>query len=95
MNTFDFYTFSISLGTSYKRKIGKLGISESMIRSHKSYVSYGHSPETFRQYPKFTYTAVVGYMDAPGATSDKVDAYCTELEKKYGMPVHPSYIARD
>jgi hypothetical protein len=90
MNTFDFYTFTISLGTKKATMCKQLGLDRSKVISHKSWVTYG-----YKSYPKFTYSYTVGYMDAPGATPNKVDAMRDELSKKYGMPVSVSYIARD
>jgi hypothetical protein len=90
MNTFDFYMFTIKLGTSYKRKIKQLGIDPKMVQSEKHYVRVGYNV-----YPRWTYSATVGFMDAITANYEKVNAYCKELEAQYHTHVHPSYIVRD
>ena len=89
MNAYDFYSFVINIGG--KRDAKKLGmIKESgwytdNVRSHKSWVHYGR-----KSYPKWTYTATVGYLDAP-VSRDAVDAKQAELESKYGRTVYVRY----
>lgn len=91
MNDFDFYAFVIDLGTAPKRNAKKFGLPATMqLESTKTMVRYGS-----KVFPRYSYTATVDFMDAVGASREKVDAQIAALEAKYGTPVHARYFARD
>ena len=74
-----------------EKMIKKLGINDNAVSSHKTVRRYPNGAS----YPVYSFTAAVGFMDAPVATSEKVDARKAELEAQYKCAVHVRYIARD
>lgn len=91
-NRFDFYSFQIILGSSYKRACKKLGIDPYEVQSVKDDVQfYGN-----KSYQRYSYFVTVGHMDAKGSTREMVDAKVEELRDKYkGYNVHTKYICID
>lgn len=88
MNDFDFYGFEIAV--KGKRDAKALNINYSSLHSHKEMIRYGS-----KVYPRYTYTALVDFMDAPIATKEKVDQRIKELSDKYKRTVRAVYYARD
>lgn len=89
-NDFDFYVFKVTAKTKAEFKNTKVP-KDKITRKFLGWKSYGRSPATFKQFKVYGYEAILGYLDAPRANPEKVNAYAEKLNTEFGVKVHVSY----
>jgi len=93
-NTFDFYTIEVISDKITPLK--KAGIAKSSITTERSgWKHYGRWPN-IKSYPVYLYHCTVLFLDAPGTTTEAVNAAEQKVKAAYpGLRVHVRYHARD